>query len=282
MVVAESRFERQSQYEGMMESKVDSGRILLIDDLPLFRKVFPLRLGGLGRRVDALGSVEEARFYLQDTRPDLILLDVIMPGVDGFTFCQELKHNPATAGIPIIILTEIQSGIQERSIDAGADDYMPKRIDDAAMRIRVQLHMHLQELRRRVGVSGPSGGNVLVVTDSSSMQLQLPMHFGEERTRIIDRLHRLIPSIASDDRLIVLDMNLGTEEMHSVLADLRMNPDTAGLAVMLMCELEQLRELTALEFMVDDVVWKPLNPVVNRHRLRYLLELGCLGLGPVR
>ena len=80
----------------------------------------------------------------------------------------------------------------------------------------------------------------------------------------------------------MMDMDLGIDEMHQVLAELRMDPDPAGLPVLLLCGKEQLEELTAIEFMVDDVLWKPLNAQVNRHRLRYLLELGCLSQGPVR
>ena len=212
-----------------------ASRILLVDDLALVRRMIPARLGALGREVDAVASAAEARDYIARQRPDLILLDVIMPGLDGLSFCRELKADPATRDIPVVILTDLAGNAHERSLDAGAEDYMPKRIDDAVMRIRVQLHMRLLDLRKQ-GEGRPS------------------------RPR-------------PDDRLLIVDTALGMEDLHGVLAQIRMEEATAGLPVLLLCEKQELTQLLAIEFMVDDVLWKPLKATVNRHRLGILLEL---------
>ncbi len=267
-----------------MESLHEPGRILLVDDLALFRRMLPLRLGALGRDVESVPNVGEARTYLARRHPELILLDVVMPGVDGFMYCRELKADPRTRDIPVIMLTDLKANAHDRSLEAGADDYMPKRIDDAVMRIRVQLHMHLMELRKKAGgalfLGGPA--SILLATSSSILQAQLPAQFAQDghRTRVVEDAAEIAASIRPQDRLLVMDMDLGMAEMHEVLAELRMDPTTAGLPILLMCGKEQLEELTAIEFMVDDVLWKPLNAQVSRHRLRYLLELGHRTLGP--
>jgi len=267
-----------------VESTHEPGRILLVDDLALFRRLLPVRLGALGREVESVPNVEEARLYLARRRPELILLDVIMPGVDGFVFCRELKADSRTRNIPVIMLTDLKANAHDRSLEAGADDYMPKRIDDAVMRIRVQLHMQLTDLRNKAAglpvQSGPA--SILLATASSILQAQLPAQFSQDghSTRVVENASEVAASVRPQDRLLVMDMDLGANEMHQVLAELRMDPTTAGLPILLLCGKEQLEELTAIEFMVDDVLWKPLNAQVSRHRLRFLLELGRRSLGP--
>jgi two-component system cell cycle response regulator len=269
--------------EHSLESPHELGRILLVDDLALFRRLLPVRLGALGREVESVPNVEEARNYLARRHPELILLDVVMPGVDGFVFCRELKADARTRDIPVIMLTDLKANAHDRSLEAGADDYMPKRIDDAVMRVRVQLHMHLMELRRKAnGAPSPeSPASILLATSSSVLQAQLPAQFAQDghSTRVVGNASEIVAAVIPQDRLLVMDMDLGLDEMHEVLAELRMDPATAGLPVLLLCGKEQLEDLTAIEFMVDDVLWKPLNAQVNRHRLRYLLELGRRTLG---
>lgn len=263
----------------------ESGRILLVDDLAMFRRMLPLRLGALGREVESVSNVQEARNFLARRHPELILLDVIMPGVDGFDFCRELKADARTMAIPVVMLTDLKANAHDRSLEAGADDYMPKRIDDAVMRIRVQLHMHLQEMRKRSGGEAISTvqANILLASASSSLRAQLPAQFAQDghNTRIVSTAASLVSEVRPEDRLLVIDMDLGMEEMHKALSELRMEPTTAGLPIIILCAKEELDQLTAIEFMVDDVLWKPLNAQVNRHRLRYLLELGFRTLGRV-
>jgi len=237
----------------------------------------PVRLGALGRDIDAVSNVDEARAYLARRKPELILLDVIMPGVDGLAYCKELKADPNTRDIPVLMLTDLKGNAHERSLEVGADDYMPKRIDDAVFRIRVQLHLHLLELRRRDQGSPASTEptSILLATRSPLLKAQLPAQFAQDghSTRIVDRLEDVVLAALPQDRLIVLDMELGIDEMHSAVAQIRMDPGMSGVAILLLCEKEELTSLLAIEFMVDDVLWKPLKAQVTRHRLQYMLEL---------
>src|SRR6202000_3082814 len=103
-------------------------------------------------------------------RPDIILLDVMMPGLDGFEVCRRLKAEPATRHIPVVLVTALD-GRQDRltGLKAGADDFLTKPIDDVALFARVRsltrLKMVIDELRqreasgRRIGViEGVAGG----------------------------------------------------------------------------------------------------------------------------
>ncbi len=261
----------------MTNTSPASGKILLIDDLAIFRRLLPPRLGTLGARVEGVANVEEARAYLAEKLPDLILLDVILPGVDGFTFCRELKADPRLREVPVVMLTDLTNNARDRSLEAGADDYMPKRIDDSVMRIRVNLHLNLAELRRRSPARyKPQAMSVLLATAAPSLRVQLPAQFSQDghATRTVDSLANVAAKLHPADNLLVIDMDLGLEAIHEALSQVRMDPVTAKLSVLLLGAKEQFHHLQGIEHMVDDVLWKPLNAQVTRQRLSYLQELG--------
>ncbi|WP_028453879.1 diguanylate cyclase domain-containing protein [Chitinilyticum litopenaei] len=104
-----------------------------------------------------LGEEFEIRFALdgeaglrlvQQQAPELILLDVLMPGMDGYTLCALLKDNPVTRDIPVIFLTALASPEEEtRGLDAGAADYITKPFTPAVVRARVRNHIELKRAR---------------------------------------------------------------------------------------------------------------------------------------
>jgi DNA-binding response OmpR family regulator len=81
-------------------------------------------------------------------------------------------------------------------------------------------------------------------------------------------------NILPADRLLVLDDEFGPDAVDDILRRIRMDPEKACIPVLLLSKKEDLERLTSIEFMVDDVLWKPLNAPVTRHRLKVLLELG--------
>lgn len=260
-------------------------RILLVEDLPLHRKIIPLRLGPLGREIAAVASADDAAGFLAHHLPDLILLDVIMPRKDGFTFCRELKADMRTRYVSVVMLTDLKADAHERSIEAGADDYLPKRVDDAVLRIRVRLHLLLQHLRMQ-GAGGTISERPLRITllaQSPSLQQQLPAQFAMDghHTRILPSWETLEILPAFQDDLLVVDAGIDPEGLHHGLAMLRSDPATAQTPVVLLCERPELSLLPELETMVDDVLWKPLNARVTRFRLKLLQELAIRSRIPV-
>lgn len=83
-----------------------------------------------GYRVDSAASASEAIDYLRSTTPDLILMDVHLPGLDGLSLTRQLKADPATAGIPVVALTaHAMRGDREMALDAGCVGYIAKPIE---------------------------------------------------------------------------------------------------------------------------------------------------------
>lgn len=260
-------------------------RILLVEDLPLHRKIIPLRLGPLGREIAAVASADDAAGFLTQHLPDLILLDVIMPRKDGFTFCRELKADMRTRYVSVVMLTDLKADAHERSIEAGADDYLPKRVDDAVLRIRVRLHLLLQHLRMQGAGSSVTERplRITLLAQSPSLQQQLPAQFALDghHTRILPSWEALEALADFQDDLLVVDAGIDAEGLTHRLAMLRSDPSTAQTPVALLCERPELSLLPDIETMVDDVLWKPLNARVTRFRLRLLQELALRSRIPV-
>lgn len=253
-------------------------RILIVDDLAIHRRLIAMRLGTQVGEIAAVASAAEAEAFLADHHPALLLLDVVMPGKDGFALCAELKADPATQDIAILMLTDLKGDAFQRSLDAGADDYLPKRVEDPVLRTRVHLHLQLQELRARGGHRPyrQTPASILLATPSPTLSAQLPAQFMADghRTRLIESLAELPDACLPGDRLVVLDTAMDPEGLAAALRRLRMEPTTAGLPILLLCEKAELPVLTEVETMVDDILWKPLNAKRTKHRLGFLLELG--------
>lgn len=263
-----------------MVPRKSEDRILLVDDLALVRRTVPARLGALGCKIGSVSNTAEALEWLEKHTPDLILLDVVLPGKDGLTFCRELKADDRFKHIPVIIFTDVGGNIYDRSLEAGADDYLPKRINDAFLRIRVHLHLQLVELRQKHGNARASEGpaNILLATHSTLLQAQLPSQLAGDghNVRIADRLEDILPALSGQERLLILDMAVDPQGTHAFLSTLRMNPETAGIPALLLCDKDEVENLMGLEFMLDDVMVKPLTAQISRHRLKLLLEMGNL------
>jgi len=119
--------------------------ILVVDDEPSVRAMVltAIRVGGPAYRVIEAANAAEALTRAQSERPDLVLLDVALPDHDGFWVCGELKHNQATADIPVVMLTAMGlSSDRDRAVAAGADGYIVKPFSPRAL---------IAELDQRLG-----------------------------------------------------------------------------------------------------------------------------------
>ncbi|MBN2147188.1 MAG: response regulator [Anaerolineales bacterium] len=104
--------------------------ILYVEDNPENRLLVRRVLMAEDFAVDEAESAEEALDYLKSKRPDLILMDINMPDVDGYTLTARLRQNPQLNGVPIIALTaNVMKGDRERTLEAGCDGYIQKPID---------------------------------------------------------------------------------------------------------------------------------------------------------
>lgn len=125
--------------------------ILIVDDTPTNLEVLLDLLENAGFKVVVAEDGESAIALAEYAPPDLILLDVLMPGMDGFETCRRLKANPATQEIPIIFLTAVSDNLDKvKGLNLGAVDYITKPLNHQEVLARVHTHVRLQNLTRRL------------------------------------------------------------------------------------------------------------------------------------
>jgi putative two-component system response regulator len=118
---------------------VQRGRVLVVDDIEANRGLVTAMLTRDGYEVSAAVSGTEALQSVRENRPDLVLLDVMMPGLNGFEVCRLLKGDPATRLVPVVLITALHHADDRiRGIDADADDFITKPFNVHELRSRVR------------------------------------------------------------------------------------------------------------------------------------------------
>src|SRR2546430_2473679 len=170
-----------------------SARILVVDDIPANVKLLEARLSAEYFDVLTASTGAEALAMCARAECDIVLLDIMMPDMDGFEVCRRLKSNPATHFIPVVMVTALDSPADRvRGLEAGADDFLTKPVSDivliARMRSLTRLKMMTDELRMRaitsleIGMEAPErsaiadkgvGGRVPLVDGPPSLHQRL-------------------------------------------------------------------------------------------------------------
>ncbi|HEX9416992.1 MAG TPA: response regulator [Gaiellaceae bacterium] len=121
-----------------------SAKILVVDDIPENVRLLEAVLVPRGYEVVAATSGERALELVAETEPDLVLLDVVMPGMDGYTVCRSLRANEETAILPVIMVTSSIGPEKTEAIEAGADDFIPKPFNHAELLTRVKSLLRIK------------------------------------------------------------------------------------------------------------------------------------------
>ncbi len=125
--------------------------ILIVDDNPNNAKLLFDYLQACGLQASLAENGEIALAQVQEILPDLILLDVMMPGIDGFETCRRLKANPVTQNIPVIFMTAISDVVDKvKGLNLGAVDYITKPFQPADVLARINLHLKLSYLNQKL------------------------------------------------------------------------------------------------------------------------------------
>ena len=214
-----------------------------------------------------------------ETQPDLILLDVMMPGMDGFETCRRLKAQAETRHIPVVLVTALDGREDKiRGLEAGADDFITKPLDDVILFARVRslsrLKQVMDELRereensRRMGVSTDGdrrlraeGGRVLVVDDNEVQAKKIADQLGvEHRVTIEANADAAIKAVRGPLDLVIVNVAADSFDGLRVLA-LSKSGDARRAPVLAVVDpMDRARMVKALELGAADVVNRPIDP----------------------
>ena len=137
------------QRQSPMNRPPSKGTVLVVDDDPVVRKLTRQLLSPLAEAVHCVANGEDALRVAPELDPDLILLDVNMPGMDGFDVCRQLRREHRTREIPIIMVTALNDRDSRlRGLDAGADDFISKPYDRMELKTRVRTILRVNRYRR--------------------------------------------------------------------------------------------------------------------------------------
>ncbi len=257
-----------------------TARILVVDDLAPNVRVLEAKLAAEYFEVVSASDGPEGIRKAEDEAPDLIILDVMMPGMDGFETCRRLRENPKTQHIPIVMLTaltEVQDRV--RGLEAGADDFLSKPVNDVALFARVRslirLKMLMDELRTRRLTHGLDDAFETVDTDDTSEGRILLVEAHEHSAKRLhgyleDAGHHVTLAENSEDAidkakqeefdLAITAIDLGGEDGLRLCGQFRSYEPTRQLPLLLTLEDDDLPRLAkGLDLGVTDYVIKPID-----------------------
>ena len=141
---------RQADYLACRQREAEE-TILMVDDNPANLQVLQATLDGRGYRLLAARDGARALSIAANASPDLILLDIMMPAMDGFEVCRRLKSDPGTDDIPVIFLSALEETEDKvRGLELGAVDYITKPFQPQEILARVNTHLTLRCLQRQL------------------------------------------------------------------------------------------------------------------------------------
>jgi CheY-like chemotaxis protein len=156
--------------------------ILIIDDTPVNLRLTRILLVNEGYKVLTAASAEEGLELLRSDHPQLILVDIQLPGIDGLEFTRRVRQNPEMNDVSIVALTAFaMKGDEQKALDAGCDGYITKPIDTRALGARIREH--LQWRREKHGPAQSASGPELVPASEMDALRNLFLSEGRERSR---------------------------------------------------------------------------------------------------
>lgn len=257
-----------------------TARILVVDDIPANVKLLEAKLSAEYYEVLTAANGRECLDMAANHAPDLILLDIMMPGMDGFEVCQHLKSDEATAHIPVVMVTALSEiSDKVKGLECGADDFLSKPVNDTALFARVRsllrLKMMMDELRVRqdsygqLGVMDNQGGEngdnarVLVVENSEFTARRLATYLSEgehtvERTQTGEEA--LARAREADFDLIIVGIDVDGENGLRLCSQLRSQEESRHVPQLMVLEDADMQRLAkGLELGVSDYLVKPLD-----------------------
>jgi two-component system cell cycle response regulator len=259
-----------------------TARVLVVDDVPANVRLLEARLSAEYFDVVTAMSGREALAICERAECDLVLLDVMMPDMDGLEVCRRLKSNPATHHIPVVMVTALdQPSDKVRGLEAGADDFLTKPIQELALIARVRslarLKMITDELRMRVltsreiGIESPEreavadtgrNGRILIVDDRPASYERISATLAKEHEVEVEADPNQALFHAADGNYDLLIVSLGLENFDALrlCSQVRSLDRTRGLPILAVTEPDNnVRMLRGLEIGVNDFLIRPID-----------------------
>ena len=286
-----------------MQGLVVTARVLIVDDIPTNVRLLEARLTAEYYEVVTANSGAKALEICQTQDVDIVLLDVMMPEMDGFEVCRRLKADPKTHHLPVLMITALdQPSDRVQGLDAGADDFLSKPVDDTQLMARVKSLVRLKsltdELRARaltgqqiaiedalraMDTISASGGKILIIDTDRRHAERIQSYLTPEHQ--VDIL--TVPSDAvfqvtgASYELALVSMALEDFDPLRVCSQVRTVDHSRNLPIILMADAaDKPRVVRALDLGVNDFISRPIdrNELMARvrtqiRRHRYAMEL---------
>ena len=266
-----------------------TARVLIVDDIAANVRLLQAKLEADYYEVLTASDGRTAIATAIADQPDIILLDVMMPEIDGYEVCRQLKENAETRHIPIILITALDGRDDRLSgLEAGADDFLTKPVDDVVLMARLQALVRLKQmvddLRSRESTSRRAGlidqelydrqisatGNVLILDDNTRQAERLMLQLGEDhRCAYETDPAKALKIAAGRVDLVVLNLTAKAFDALRWVAQLRTNEATRQRPVLAIINADERKAmLKALELGVNDVVPRPIDMLELRARAK--------------
>ncbi|MBX9710413.1 MAG: PleD family two-component system response regulator, partial [Xanthobacteraceae bacterium] len=259
-----------------------SARVLVVDDVLANVKLLEARLSAEYFDVVTANCGMQALEICERAECDIVLLDVMMPDVDGFEVCRRLKSNPKTHFIPVVMVTALDSPSDRvRGLDAGADDFLTKPVSDVVLIARVRsltrLKMMTDELRMRaitsheIGVQAPErnavaetgkGGRILLVDDRVASYERLAPVLATEHTVDVEPnpSEALFHAAEGNYDLLIVSLGLENYDGLRLCSQARSLERTRSVPILAISDADNnARLLRGLEIGVNDYLLRPVD-----------------------
>jgi two-component system, cell cycle response regulator len=260
-----------------------TARVLVVDDIFPNVKLLEAKLSAEYFDVVTAMNGADALSLCEQGLCDIVLLDVMMPGMDGFEVCRRLKNSPTTAHLPVVMVTALdQPSDRLKGLEAGADDFLTKPVDDTALFARVRSLVRLKavtdELRTRALASRDYGimgdplvlataetgldARVLLVDDRRSSYERLAASLGQYHAVEVesDPNQAMVRAAEGNFDVVIVSLDLEDFDGLRICSQLRSLERTRNLAVLMVAGIDdRARTLRGLEIGVHDYLVRPVD-----------------------
>jgi two-component system, cell cycle response regulator len=258
-----------------------TARVLVVDDILANVRLLEAKLTAEYFEVHTAMNGVDALESVQRVKPDIVLLDVMMPGMDGIEVCRRIKGNPQTHHIPVVMVTALdQPDDRVRGLEAGADDFLTKPVSDLALFCRVKslvrLKMLTDELRSRAAagesmglvkvveqdVLGQEPGKILLIDNRNNLLARIKGTIGKrhEIKSLDDPQLALFEATENGYELIIVNLDFDNFDGLRLCSQLRSLERTRQVPILIIVDPDDHeRLLRALDMGVNDYLLRPVD-----------------------